>query len=348
VVTRTTELIGRTPRSLSASWARLFAGQWRALAAAAIVLGLLALLPGAPTAPLLLVGLVLGAIAAWQRKLQAPSRVAIRVVLQGPAFDDLTQEVWQREIDALRRAMGLELVGFGQVLGERCALSVDGVEIDADAPPPSAAHRMRRLVRLCGARLLSSTEVDELLARLGASDPVLLRALHERKLTTLRLWRLLRRALAAGLPVASTRQWAESLVETSPTADDDALYEQLRRVLLPELVRELRGGEVACCRLGPRTSLVLAQSNVASTLPEELRDELCDGLGAAVAPLRLEDCVWLTEGPARRALERVFAARAPTALLLADEELGPRHAAELGNAARLVELGQTPPEPALA
>jgi type III secretion protein V len=280
--------------SLGSDIASQMLGSPRALALAAIALGALAIVPGMPTLPFVVLALVMGALAylAIRTASRSDSSTAwLAIELGAP----------EREVDAITtRAIAVAEAELGVTLppvrATRIAeavvrVKIDGLSsaerpLDADAASAVAAAlalAVRRDVRLA----VGPDQVGAMLDALGRERPALVRQSVPRPLTVAALTEVVRALVAEGIP---PRPFA-TVVEAAAQATDAGLrVEQVRSAL----------SRAITARLAPTGSLDVIELD--TMLEDALRDGITrtsTAVHLALAPALARDAI----GALKRAVE---------------------------------------------
>ena len=244
-------------------------GQPRAIAIAAGLLAVLAIVPGLPAFPFLLLAAPLGLVAIrllrWPAKPAAPAAFAVAptplvapiVVELGPALgarlcpaadsDALARRLSSRLGDRLFAELGIPLpavrvrVASDGLPGDRYRLLLNEVALREGSADPRTAPTiveeglgaaLEQFLRRYGADLLGIQETQTLLDALARTHPALVREVVPRLVTPAQLTDVLRRLLDEGVSLRNLKDILGALAIWSPQERDPvALTEHVRAAL---------------------------------------------------------------------------------------------------------------------
>lgn len=256
VVTRVATSAGES--APGAALLRELVGDGRAPALAAGLLGVLAILPGLPFVPLVLVGLALGATAlvARRRPPEAAARSAAEPVVPVVPLGLHLHPEAARQVEGAPAV----LAAIRRTLRDTHGVSPSGAVVALDARLPAQGFRIEvgeatvaqgtlpesdplaYLVRTtaaawrrAGVHLLSMQQVADALAALEQREPALVRAAVPRAVPLPRLTALLRRLLAEDLPVRDLTTVLEALAHRGDSTTEDEQLRLVRRAFAPQI-----------------------------------------------------------------------------------------------------------------
>ncbi|MCB9592213.1 MAG: FHIPEP family type III secretion protein [Sandaracinaceae bacterium] len=319
-------------------------GDWRALAVASGFAFLLAIVPGLPLVPFLVLGAALGVTATvlYRRRptprlrtrdpgaprsgpleLRVGARLGealMRGTELGPALDAAA--------DALYAELGVRLPALTPVVSAQLGqdaweLRLGAVRVDRGEGRDANAlvARVVDAVRKRPEALVGLQEIQRELDRLATEAPALVRQVLPGRLSLPRLTTLLEALVAERVSIGSLREILEA-ASRDPLPEGDELVEVIRQRLARPITHALMGDE-ATLRVRPVDPLI----------EDALRDspldpELANDIIAAIRGLAEPEAVLLTQPDVRRALFRLLASELPGITVLSYPEVDPEASIE--------------------
>ncbi|AKF07843.1 flagellar biosynthesis protein FlhA [Sandaracinus amylolyticus] len=331
--------------SLGGDVGRQIFGNPRALAIASGFLVLLAIVPGLPPAPFVVLAAVFGGVA-WRLSRRAP-RVDVRDVERSPRLVPITIELGaalaagldgllERDVPALRDRL---FASLGVVLPEVRAHASSTL-----APRDYAIHLheipvargeladdelvaiLERAVRRRAADLVGLQEVQSMLDQLERTHPALVRHVVPKPIALPLLADVLRRLVDEGVSIRPLREILEALA-TATATDPAALADSLRVALRRHLTHaHADGGVLEVLVLDPEIEETLRdglQRSGALALPPSTARDVVAVVRRAVSSREGRVPPLLTQPDVRRALRRLLEVELPDVAVLAYTELDP-------------------------
>ncbi|RME27412.1 MAG: hypothetical protein D6806_04665, partial [Deltaproteobacteria bacterium] len=303
------------------------------------VLCLVGLVPGMPTLSFGVLGLML-AVAGWRmaagmqdaegESSEKESERRICICLPRSAkLDESDLELVRTEIGdelgiSLPR-MRLEMTG-----GSRLEIWLDGVPIALEQAAADAGQKLKAVLKRHAARLIGVQQVQDMLDRLDASQPALVREVVPRLIPPVLLTEILCRLLEEGVSVRNLGLILQTLAEWARhEADPAALAERVRMALGTLITHQVAPeGRLEAWLLDPEVEQVversLHQADGRTMLAIEPRkaESLLDGMKRAAARSG-NSLVVVTRPEIRRPLWKMAASAVPGLRVISYLELDP-------------------------
>jgi type III secretion protein V len=337
-------------------------GDARVLFVGALLLGLIALVPGMPTLPFLLAAALCAGLAwrAQRQPLRGPARaVPFSAAPLEPLAIELGPELARHCLvratpnAALSAALGAACRQFAEQLGvplpmpsvrqnpalaprayrllwRELAQPVQALD-DSAALPSSLAEAVLRLALRSASDCLDLDQVQRLVDQLEREQPALVRLTVPRLITLPLLARVLRNLVDEGVSV----RWLPEILEAvAPLAENDAdpasLADTARRALVRRLSQQLAPeGSLPVLRLSPMLEETLLDALKRDAqrswlaLPAALAEEITSDIVAALGATP-DARALLTHAALRRHLRALLRDPAPDLAVVCAEELLPR------------------------
>jgi type III secretion protein V len=358
VVTRVASADGEG--SLGRDIATQLFGDARVLAVGALLLGLIAIVPGMPSPPFLLAAALCAGLA-WRARahsaaavpsaevapphrleplaIELGSELAHRSLLRGAPTPSLADALTHARLDIVH-TLGIQLPR--PVLRENSAIAALGFRLiwreiaeptqsaESASPETAIAHALTRLARRCADDCLGMEEVQRMLDEVERDKPALVRLTVPRMITLPVLAQVLRALVREGI---SVRWLSEILEAVAPLAEKDAspasLADAARKALSRRISQRLApDGTLPILRLSPMLEETLHDALKHDTdrqwlaLPASLAEEIVSDVIAAV---RAHAHVGALLAPAalRRQVRVLLQDAAPDLAIVCPEELLP-------------------------
>jgi type III secretion protein V len=318
-------------RTLAAQIASALFDEPRALAVGALVLLVLALVPGLPAWPFLAaLGLVTAAlIAALRSRTRTASAWAIEL---SAGLYAKRHNLGVRETCArLERELGIELPTPDLVRADVPSFQIRLRDLpELPRANEAVAAGLERFVRAHADEWLDLDSVERALGRLEREQPALVRASVPKPLSPVLLTEVLRRLVREGVSVRWLGEILDGLARHAEQASEqpapaEALAEHARRTLARRISHALAPrGTLHVLRLTPELEETLSDGLRANTLvlPPDLAREIAtaieDAHHAAPVPHAL-----ITQSELRRHVRALVAQRAPALAVVTAHELMP-------------------------
>jgi type III secretion protein V len=321
---------------LGADVGRQILAQPKALGVAALLMATLALVPGLPAAPFLLLAAVFGFVAlrlgqsvaapaATPYPVRAPIAVEAPPAL-GAAIEALLPAMKRRVFDETGIPVPAVTVrgrDSGWVVRLHEVPMANGEVIDAEA----LAATMVELLRRHGHELLGIEQTHQLLAALAETHPALVREVVPGIVSPVRLTEVLGRLAEEGVSLRALPEVLEALAQWAPRERDaDALTEHVRAALRRQITfQHAAGGALRAHALDPMIEDAVREAirtrDGASHLALEpaLSRDIVDAVGRVVRGA----AIIVTAPDLRRHVRQLLAAEHPQIIVLSYRELTP-------------------------
>jgi type III secretion protein V len=324
---------------------RQLLSQPRALAVAAALMALLAVVPGLPAAPFLLLAALFGFVAF--RLMKTPERPVVAAAVPAPALAPVTVELDAATLETLRPLLpavgerlfaetGIPLppvslraaaAGAPYVI---CLAEVPMIEGPAGAGAEEIAGQLERVMTRHGHELFGIQETQALLDALARTHPALVREVVPRLVSPVLLADVLGRLAEERISLRALPEVLETLAEWAPRERDPVLLtEQVRAALRRQITwRHAPGGTLRAFALDPmieeaiREAIHRRDGSSHLALEPALSRDIVQAVGRAVRvdPTR---AVLVTAGDIRPHVRRLLESEHPEVTVLSYRELTP-------------------------
>ncbi|HEX5660738.1 MAG TPA: flagellar biosynthesis protein FlhA [Polyangiales bacterium] len=318
-------------RSLASQIASALLDEPRALAVGALVLLVLALVPGLPAWPFLAVFLVVAAVLIAKLRARPAARGEWTIEL-GDALHAKRSTLGVRETCAkLERELGIELPVPELVRADVPSFQLRLRELpELPLTGETVAQALERFVRANAEQWLDLDAVERALTRLEREQPALVRASVPKPLSPALLTEVLRRLVREGVSVRWLGEILDGLARHNEQAQDGddiagGLAEHARRTLARRISHALApGGTLHVLRLTPELEETLSDGLRAHALvlPPELAREIASAIEHAHKAAPLPHAL-VTQTELRRHVRALIAERAPALAVVTAHELLP-------------------------
>ncbi|PIW00587.1 MAG: EscV/YscV/HrcV family type III secretion system export apparatus protein [Deltaproteobacteria bacterium CG_4_9_14_3_um_filter_63_12] len=309
--------------------------QPRVFAAAAMFMAGLALLPGLPGIPFILLALLLTGLSMRKSKRGAVERSATSAeevlpaklaVYLPPSAGAETRAALVVQVDALFRSRGLEPpdLQLAEADGEGFTVELDGLLVERTS---SSTEELLALIEDLLPHVLTMREVTQLLTRWRDREPALIDAAVPRHLSLYEFTMALRRLVADGLSIQALDTLLEVVLSLPQGSDEERLHQEMRVALGYQVGRRLISEERTLLLLAEDVRRVLegalvsegtSRLNLSAAIQNEIIDAILVDVRALDASARV---AVVTSKNTRAAVERMLASRVADVLVVAIEEM---------------------------
>jgi type III secretion protein V len=311
----------------------------RALAVGALVLLVLALVPGLPAWPFLAIG-VLVALATVRSARRVRQVDAAWTLELGTTLYARRREIERAVASACQRveqALGIELPAptirlSAQLASDAFELRVRELPsgVHNTREPQAIASEVERLARARADEWLSLDAVERALARVEREQPALVRASVPRPLSPALLTEVLRRLVREGVSVRWLGEILDGIAGQAEQASQqgdaaERLAEHARRTLARRITHALAPtGTLHVLRLSPELEETLSDAirNGSLVLPPDLASEIALAIESAHVAAPVPHAL-ITQVDLRRHVRALMAERAPALAVVTAHELMP-------------------------
>jgi type III secretion protein V len=345
LVTRVAAEEEGAPGQLGREVGRQILAQPKALGVAAALMAALALVPGLPAAPFLLLAALFGFVAF--RLVKTPPRAEAGPALAAPALAPVVIELDPAAHEALRAL----LPAAGQRIFAETGIPLPPVALEAAAPgapavirlsevpvarlepwagAPELADRLVEVLGRLGHELFGIQETQGLLDALERTHPALVREVVPKIVSPVLLAEVLGRLAEEGISLRALPEVLGTLAEAAPREKDPgALTEQVRAALRRQIThKHASGGTLQAYSLDPmiedavREAIQRRDGTTHLALEPALARDIVQAVGRAVR-VDPEHAVVVTAADVRPHLRRLLEAEHPRVAVLSYRELAP-------------------------
>jgi type III secretion protein V len=329
--------------SLGREVGRQLMAQPRALAVAAALLGALALVPGLPAAPFLLLAALFGFVAF--RLARSPEQPAARPVDAAPVLAPVVIELAAAGHEPLRALLpaagarifaetGIPLPPVALAAGPGAPVirlsEVPVAHLEPEAGPAEIAERLVEVMGRHGHELFGIQETQGLLDALARTHPALVREVVPKIVGPVLLAEVLGRLAEEGISLRALPEVLGALAEWAPRQrDPGALVEQVRAALRRQITHQhASGGTLRAFSVDPmiedavREAIQQRDGTSHLALEPALARDIVQAVGRAVR-VEAGHAVVVTAADVRPHLRRLLEAEHPGLAVLSYRELAP-------------------------